>query len=277
VKVFTTASAAAAVVNFCMTEKHSQSAPPSRPWLTVLEPPPAAGEACWSCGSMRAAHFCQSCGRVQPPHPVDYFTFFGLPRKLSLDVAALEKEFYQLSRKLHPDLFAVAEGEEQRWSLEKSSQLNDAYRTLKDPVSRTEYLLRLAGVEFQEQSKDATEKARASGSLKQQVVPPDLLEEVFELNMQLEELRAEKKLGEPDAELIHDLKKHEKHFEEKLRAVDHEMEHAWKEWDHLVTEAEHARSSSHEEWMRVRDKMVDILNRRSYVRNLVRDVKDAIE
>jgi molecular chaperone HscB len=138
-------------------------------------------------------------------------------------------------------------------------------------------LLRLAGVEFQEQSKEATEKARASGSLKKQVVPPDLLEEVFELNMQLEELRAEKKFGVPDAELINDLKKHEKHFEEKLRAVDHELQHAWKEWDQLVAQAEHGQSSSHEEWKRVRDKMVDILNRRSYVRNLVRDVKEAVE
>jgi len=268
--------AAAAVVNFCMTEKHSQSVPPPRSLLTVLEPSATAEGACWSCGSMLAAHFCRSCGKVQPPHPVDYFTFFGLPRKLNLDVAALEKEFYQLSRKLHPDLFAAAAGEEQHWSLEKSSQLNDAYRTLRDPVSRTEYLLRLAGVEFQEQSKDATEKARSSGTLKQQVVLPDLVEEVFELNMQLEELRAERKMGEPDAQLIHDLKKHEKHFEEKLRAVDHELEHGWKEWDHLVTQAEHGKSSAHEEWKRVRDKMVDILNRRSYVRNLVRDVKEEI-
>jgi molecular chaperone HscB len=275
VERFTTASAAAAVVNFCMTEDRSQ-VPYQKSWLTVLERP-AADEACWSCGSMRAAHFCKSCGRVQPPHPVDYFTFFGLPRKLNLDVAALEKEFYQLSRKLHPDLFAVAAGEEQRWSLEKSSQLNDAYRTLRDPIKRTEYLLRLAGVEFQEQSKEATEKARASGALKKQVVPPDLLEEVFELNMQLEELRAEKKFGAPDAELINDLKKHEKHFEEKLHAVDHELEHAWKEWDQLVTQAEHGKSSPHEEWKGVRDKMVDILNRRSYVRNLVRDVKEAVQ
>jgi Fe-S protein assembly co-chaperone HscB len=147
---------------------------------------------------MRAAHFCESCGKVQPPVPVDYFSFFGLPPKLSLDVAALEKDFYDMSRKLHPDLNASTAPEEQEWSLEQSSMLNDAYRTLKDPIKRTAYLLHLEGVELEEQSKHATEQARATGEIKKQIVPPDLLEEVFELNMQLEELRMNKKMGEDD-------------------------------------------------------------------------------
>ncbi len=105
---------------------------------------------------MRAVHFCSSCGKVQPPVPVDYFTFFGFPRKLNLDTVGLEKEFYALSRRLHPDLFAQANPEERAFSLEQSSMLNDAYRTLKDPIKRTEYLLRLEGVELEEQSKQAT-------------------------------------------------------------------------------------------------------------------------
>src|ERR1700758_1889497 len=167
--------------------------------------PGAATSSCWSCGTMRAEHFCTACGKVQPPLPVDYFTFFGLPRKLNVDVAALEREFYQLSRKLHPDLYSGAEAREQQWSLEQSSQLNDAYRTLKDPIKRTEYLLRLEGGELEEQSKSATEQARASGQVKKQVVPPDLLEEVFDLNMQLEELRMQKKLGEDDPSLIEEI------------------------------------------------------------------------
>ena len=141
--------------------------------------PGEATSTCWSCGTMRAVHFCSACGKVQPPMPVDYFTFFALPRKLNLDVALLEREFYELSRKLHPDLSARADKREQEWSLEQSSLLNDAYRTLKDPIKRTEYLLRLEGVELEEQSKSATEKARATGEMKKQVVPPDLLEEVF--------------------------------------------------------------------------------------------------
>ena len=135
---------------------------------------------------------------MQPPTPVDYFTFFGLPFRLNLEPEKLEREFYGLSRHLHPDINAVNSAREQQWSLEKSSQLNDAYRTLKDPITRTEYLLRLQGVQLEEQSKAATEEARRTGKLKKQVVPPDLLEQVFELNMQLEEMRMNKKMGEPD-------------------------------------------------------------------------------
>src|ERR1700758_5388595 len=105
--------------------------------------PGDATSMCWSCGTMRAEHFCSACGKVQPPVPVDYFTFFGLPYRLNIDTKRLEREFYDLSRHLHPDINVGSSGPEQEWSLEKSSQLNDAYRTLKDPITRTEYLLRL--------------------------------------------------------------------------------------------------------------------------------------
>src|SRR5271170_4411492 len=111
--------------------------------ILVVSPSKPAKTNCWSCGDMRAVHFCRQCGKVQPPAPVDYFAFFGFPYKLNLDKAALEREFYALSRHLHPDINAIGSSQEQQWSLEQSSQLNDAYRTLKDPISRTEYLLRL--------------------------------------------------------------------------------------------------------------------------------------
>ena len=140
-----------------------------------------------------------------------------------MDVARLEKEFYELSRKLHPDLNARADKREQEWSLEQSSLLNDAYRTLKDPIKRTQYLLRLEGVELEEQSKTATEKARASGEVKKQIVPPDLLEEVFELNMQLEELRMNKKMGEDDPALVKDLEAHKAQFEKKYEELAEEL------------------------------------------------------
>jgi molecular chaperone HscB len=230
-----------------------------------------ATATCWSCGTMRAVHFCSACGKVQPPVPVDYFTFFALPRKLNLDTALLEREFYELSRKLHPDLCARADKREQEWSLEQSSLLNDAYRTLKDPIKRTEYLLRLEGVELEEQSKTATEKARASGEIKKQVVPPDLLEEVFELNMQLEELRAQKKLGEDDPALIEEIGKQKLELENKREELLQELKNYWDEWDHL------AENAAEENRRTVRDKMVDLLNRRSYIRNLVRDVNEVLE
>ena len=178
--------------------------------LTTIgaKPLPEDTHSCWSCGAMRAAQFCGSCGKVQPPAPVDYFTFFGLAPKLNLDIAVLEKDFYDLSRRLHPDLNARAGSQEQEWSLEQSSLLNDAYRTLRDPIKRTEYLLHLEGVVLEEQSKTATENARATGEIKKQIVPPDLLEEVFELNMQLEELRMNKKMGEEDEALTKEVSQH---------------------------------------------------------------------
>src|ERR1700723_1399354 len=112
-----------------------------------------------------------------------YFEIFSLPPKLAIDTVTLEKYFYALSRKLHPDHFAGKPLAEAEAALEKSSLLNDAYRTLKDPISRTQYLLKLEGIELEEQSKAATEAARTSGIAKKQIVPPELLEEVFELNM----------------------------------------------------------------------------------------------
>jgi molecular chaperone HscB len=220
---------------------------------------------------MRASQFCAACGKVQPPLPVDYFSFFGLPRKLNLDVGKLEREFYELSRKLHPDMAAGGNEREHQWSLEQSSQLNDAYRTLKDAIKRTEYLLLLEGVELEEQSKAATEKARASGEIKKQVVPADMLEEVFELNMQLEELRTNKKMGEVDPSLARDLETQKAEFERKFETLAEELKGYWNEWDGVVD------GGNDSERKGVRDKMVDLLNRRNYIRNLLRDVNEAVE
>ena len=247
-----------------------------KPSLTVIgsKPLPQETNTCWSCGSMRAAHFCDSCGKVQPPAPVDYFSFFGLPLKLSVDVSALEKEFYELSRKLHPDLNARAGNEEQQWSLEQSSMLNDAYRTLRDPIKRTQYLLKLEGVELEEQSKNATEEARATGQVKKQLVPPDLLEEVFELNLQLEELKMKKQMQEDDPALHAEILRHKAILEEKYESLLEELQSYWKEWDSLI---ERDRSVDSSERKKVTDKMTDVLNRRNYIRNLVRDINAALE
>ncbi len=226
---------------------------------------------CWSCGDMRAAHFCNNCGSVQPAIPTDYFSFFGLPHKLNIDLAQLEREFYSLSRKLHPDRYAQSESREQQWSLEKTSQLNDAYRTLKDPITRTEYLLRTEGINFGEQSKSATEEARSSGNQKQQAIPPDMLEEVFELNMQLEEMRMNKKMGEEDADLARELEQTRAELQERYQGFDKELKSYWDAWDALL-----AREEAETERNAVTAKMVDLLNRRTYIRNLVRDVNEIL-
>src|ERR1700728_1611172 len=201
---------------------------------------------------------------------MNYFEFFDLPLKLTLDVVALEKQFYTMSRKLHPDRFAAKPVAEQEEALAQASLLNDAYRTLKDPILRTQYLLKLEGVELEEQSKAATEAARASGTEKKQVVPPELLEEVFELNMQLQEMRAANKMGEDEPELRRDLMTAKDAFDAKMVETQAELEGLWASWDIAEVAGDAAAKS------RAKEAMVALLNKRSYLRNLVRDVNEAL-
>jgi molecular chaperone HscB len=252
-----------------MTDKHTSA-------VSVDTNGNSISAQCWSCGDQRAAHFCNSCGHVQPPRPVDYFSFFGLLAKMNIDTAQLEREFYKLSRKLHPDLAARHGEREQAWSLEQTSQLNDAYRTLKDPIARTEYLLKLEGVHLEEQSKSATDTARETGGTKKQVVPPELLEEVFELNMQLEEARMNKKIGESDANLSSELQQTKTNLQAKYDALMNELKGYWDQWDALVDRF-HTGDDVSAERAKVRDKMVGLLNRRTYIRNLVRDVNEVLD
>ena len=218
--------------------------------------------ACWSCAAplVNASAFCDACGKVQPlVENVDYFAAFGLPRKLNIDASALERSFYRLSRKLHPDVYARASAQEQQWSLDQTSLLNDAYRTLKNPVSRTEYLLKLEGVNIESERSE-------NGAQKESRVPADLLEEVFELNMQLEEMRMNRKMGEDDPSLRTDLEKAKTHFDAELATCDAGLQALWTDWDTAVD----ANTAG------VKEKMVTLLDRRRYIRNLVRDVNEAL-
>lgn len=200
-----------------------------------------------------------------------YFEIFSLPPKLALDAAFLEKSFYKLSRDFHPDRFASKSAEEQAEATEKSSQLNDAYRALRDPIRRTEYLLELEGVELEEQSVKATESARAAGTEKKQIVPADLLEEAFELNMQLEEMKMAKQIGDDDPQLRKDLEAAKTNFTGMLEASQKQLEILWTSWDAAVD------SSNDTAKANAKDEMVALLNRRSYLRNLVRDVNAALD
>ena len=182
------------------------------------------------------------------------------------------RPFYAQSRKLHPDRFASRPAAEQEAALSESSRLNDAYRTLKDPVARTQYLLSLEGVELEEQSKSATEEARATGKEKKQLIPPELLEEVFELNMQLMEMKAARQFGdEADPELRRDLERAASDFDAKMADTQRELEALWVRWDAAEDTGDEADKAS------VRDGLVTLLNKRSYLRNLVRDVNQALE
>ncbi|MDX1980222.1 MAG: Fe-S protein assembly co-chaperone HscB [Bryobacteraceae bacterium] len=170
----------------------------------------------------------------------DYFGALGLDRRLSLDTADLQKRFYEQSRKLHPDRFVAKPQAEQDAALEASSVLNDAYRVLRDPVSRAEYLLKQEGFDIGEQrSKD---------------VPPELLEEVFELNMALEELRH----GDEDAR--GSLDQAHSRFAAMRDAIDGELQALFRAYDTVQDRA-------------VLQQIRGALNRRRYIRNLVNEVE----
>jgi len=182
---------------------------------------------------------------------LDYFAIFGMPRKLWIEMSELEQKFLQMSWKLHPDNFVNATEQERELSLKRSSELNDAYRTLRDPIARVEYLLGIEG-------------ERKEGEKKQQA-PPELLEEVFELNESLEELREARASGQDLTGLQARLETAEKSFQEKLGEVDAELQSAAREWDATLTVDSAARK-------KVMARLNELLNRRSYIRNLVTNV-----
>jgi molecular chaperone HscB len=218
--------------------------------------------ACWFCGAATdSAHFCAACGKIQPlSRKTDYFAFFGLPRKLRIDSANLEKRFHQLSWKLHPDNFVRASEKERELSLALSSELNDAYRALREPLPRIEYLLAQAGM-------------RKEGQHKQQA-PPELLEEVFELNESLDELREARAAGGGGSQTSAVRTKLEaaaKDFESKLADVDAELDRVAGQWDAAIDAGADDLSEN-----ALMGKMNEVLNRRSYIRNLVNKVTEEL-
>src|SRR5579864_7777454 len=222
----------------------------------------AASDAavCWNCrGKSGGGHFCAACGKIQPlARGADYFEFFELPQKLRIDEPELEQRFHELSWKLHPDNFVKACESERNLALERSSELNDAYRTLREPILRVEYLLLREGV-------------RKEGTTKQQA-PPELLEEVFELNESLDELREAKTDGTDLSELRSRLAEAQANFQGKLEEVDAELRNVFGEWDAAV-DAGADDAECHKQMA----KLNEVLNRRSYIRNLVRNVAQELE
>jgi molecular chaperone HscB len=198
---------------------------------------------CWQCGSADSGSmFCRYCNSLQSPIP-NYYEFFGLERKMSLNPESLQGQFHSLSRLLHPDRYTRRSEQEKRYSLEASSILNDAYRVLRDPIRRAEHVLKEAGFEIGEQrSRD---------------VPPELLEEVFELNMALDEVRK----GDEDALPELDGMRHK--FLDMLRAIDAGLEGQFRLHD----------GQTDEEGRRgVLDEIRAVLHRRRYISNLVSEV-----
>jgi|SRR5581483_5206806 len=172
-------------------------------------------QACRHCGAGAppAVHFCPQCSKLLPlGRGLDYFSFFGLPRRLAIEPGDLERRFRALSRQLHPDYFYNADPAERRASLERTSYLNDGYRTLRDPASRLEYLLRLEGV--------APTGPGSGGGARE--APAALLEEVFALNEELEAVRALRAAGAPPEQWKPRLERARRPIE--ARRAEHERE-----------------------------------------------------
>jgi molecular chaperone HscB len=136
---------------------------------------------CWSCGQQAGEDAtCAACGRLQPPRARDHFEVLGVPRAFHLELPAVESRFRELSKKLHPDKFAKADAKERRLSLEHTTRLNQAWKALKDPLVRAEYLLKSEGFEV----------AGEEGSKVGRKLPLEFYEEVIEDREALVEAKA---------------------------------------------------------------------------------------
>src|SRR5579871_2951078 len=116
--------------------------------MTALAESAGGIVACWSCRGPVAslALFCHTCGAVQPPRQVDHFARLGLQRGFEIDLAELDRRYFGLQRNLHPDRFARRSSKERAIAESQSASLNQAYETLKEPLTRAAYLLELAGI-----------------------------------------------------------------------------------------------------------------------------------
>ncbi len=195
---------------------------------------------CWNCHARAEAdHFCPECKNIQPTVPgTDYFAFFSLPPKLNLDPQNLSKRFYELSRKFHPDFFQRASEREREISTEKSSVLNKAYETLRDPWTRAEYAVGLEGL-------DAKKKAAIS---------PELLDEVMTLQEEIEEKASASRLQIS----IENLRK-------RLLELSAKRDKTFEEWDRSDTHRPSA------------EKLLQLLHERKYLETALRNAQSGLQ
>jgi molecular chaperone HscB len=216
-------------------------------------------QVCRECGggAPADAHFCPQCTKILSlGRQGDYFAFMGLPRKLNLDADEIERRLRSLSRQFHPDFFYNATPAERRASLERSSYLNDAYRTLKQPIGRVEYLLQLEGLG----PRTPQEASRQ--------VPPALLEEVFALNEELDEIRDLRAGGTPAVELRARLERARQPIDRKRAEHEEQLKELSARWDALVDSG--AREAEHR---RVLEALRERTLERNYISNLLAGIE----
>ena len=217
---------------------------------------------CWHCQSeMSGEYFCERCVKVQPvSKDTDYFTCLGFPRRLTLDPKKLEAKFYEMSRAFHPDFYQAKSPKEQTISLSNAAVLNTAYRTLRDPIQRAEYLLALE-----------------SGSVKDiRTSPPaDLFEEILELQDTLEQYRASDRESDQGHRLRETLQTEQQTLERRREEMESQLRHLFSEWDQLQDRGE-ATSQARAERDRILKQMRELLSHRTYINNIVNDLVNTI-
>ncbi len=216
-----------------------------------------ARSMCWHCQSeVHGEYLCERCVKVQPlSKELDYFTCLGLPRRLMIDPAALEARFYQLSRTFHPDFFHGKSETEQAIALGNSALLNTAYRTLKDPIKRAEYLLSLEA--------GACKDIRTAP-------PADLFEQILALQEDLEEFRSASagEACEGVTELHARLQKDREDLERRQQEMERRLFELFAAWDALQDRP----TASEAEKTAVLREMRELLSNRTYLRNIVDDL-----
>ncbi len=224
---------------------------------------PMARSMCWHCQSeVCGEYFCGRCVKVQPlSKELDYFTCLNLPRWLAIDEKKLEDTFYSLSRAFHPDFYANKDEAEKCVSLGNTALLNTAYRTLKDPIQRAEYLIRLE-----------------AGSAKdiRSAPPADLFDEILELQEDLDEFRSLVDQGDTDRsrELRNKLQKDRETLEARQEEMKAQLFEKFEEWDALQSSSEEGEDVRAQK-KSVLQEMQKILSNRTYVRNIVNDLISA--
>src|SRR5262245_56051190 len=217
-----------------------------------------ARSMCWHCQSeVSGEYFCDRCVKVQPvSKELDYFSCLGLPRRLTIDHRKLESKFYELSRVFHPDFYQNKSAAEQTISLGNSAMLNTAYRTLRDPIERAEYLLGLEA--------GAVKEIRNSP-------PADLFEEILELQDTLNEYRAADHESETVATVRAKIQSERNTLEQRQRDMEATLQQLCIEWDRLQDRGE-ATDQSRAERDRLLKQMRENLSNRAYVKNILNDL-----
>jgi molecular chaperone HscB len=192
--------------------------------------------------------YCSECGRILPPTERNYFDVFGLPvDRLVIDMPQLEKRFLELSRKYHPDRFASKTPLENQIAHEYSSAVNNAYRTLKEPVSRAKYVV---------------ERQLGSIEEKSAHVPPEMAEFFFEIHDVLDTIRESN--GNAPESALKEVQKAEQDLREKVQQLESDLQQQFVSYD-AAPEKKNL------------EKIKEILSERSYIKSFLRQIDNTLK